>query len=403
MEEDIEVMKRDSCEIGGGGRGRCHPWRKVLGLTVISILLSVQALAQSGKQGEILVIGTGAVVEGNTASAREAAISDALIRGVEEYLSRRLGSQGMANNFPRLIQELIPKAREVVGNFNILAAEEVDRHYKVLVRLKINEEVMEEKFREIGVIETGGPPVKVLFLVSQIELPSGEASHWWRDPEGYTALSPTELALDRAFEERGFQPINRMLKGPEVAYLPEMKALDLTSADALRWGRAFSAEVVIYGRCTISEKEEIFVSLTALDVAREFMIDQVDQTGRVDEGSENGVQAIQRVIDEIAYTLSPSILRALSTREAEVSRLEIALKGLKSFRDFRMLRDFLEGEIEGVKSVRQTKVKGSMIWIMVEYAGGKDALIEKVLRHENLPFPVDVIETEEGEIIFNIR
>ena len=48
-------------------------------------------------------------------------------------------------------------------------------------------------------------------------------------------------------------------------------------------------------------------------------------------------------------------------------------------------------------------MKGSMIWVMVEYAGDEDALIEKVLRHENLPFPVDVIKTEEGEIIFNIR
>ena len=396
-------MKGDCCEIVVGGTGRFHPWRKVLGLMAISILVSAQALAQSGKEGEILVIGTGTVVEGNTASAREAAISDALIRGVEEYLARRLGSQGMANNFARLIQELIPKAREVVGNFNILAAEEMDRHYKVLVRLKINEAVMEEKFREMGVIESGGPPVKVLFLVSQIELPSGEASYWWRDPEGYTALSPTELALHRAFEERGFQPINRMLKGPEVAYLPEMKALDLTGADALRWGRAFSAEVVIYGRCAISEKEEVFVSLTALDVAREFMIDQADHTGRVDEGSENVVQAMQSVIDEIASILSPSIFRALSTLEAKVSRLEIALKGLKSFRDFRVLRDFLEGEIEGVKSVRQTKVKGNMISIMVEYVGDEDAFLEKVLRHEKLPFPVDVIKTEEGETVFNIR
>jgi hypothetical protein len=369
------------------------------------LLVYAPSLAQSGSQGEILVIGTGTVVKGNTARARDAAISDALIRGVEEYLARRLGSQGMANNFPRLIQEVVPKAREMVGNFNILAAEEMDRYYKVLVRLKINETLMEETFREIGLIEMGGPPAKVLFLVSQIELPSGEASYWWRDPEGYTALSPTELALHRAFEERGFQPINRMLKGPEVAYEPEMKALDLTGADALKWGRALSAEVVIYGRCAISDKQEVFVSLTALDVAREFMIDQADQTGRVEEGSENLVQTMQKVIDEVASTLSPSILRTLSTLEAKRTRLEIALRGLKSFKDFRVLRDFLEKEIEGVTSVRQTKVKGNRIWIMVEYAGDEETFLEKVLRHEKLPFAIDVIKTEEetGETVFNIR
>jgi len=396
-------MKLHFFQFGARRHGRFRRLGNVLGLIAISMVVCAPVLAETGKQGEILVIGTGTIVEGNTARAREAAISDALIRGVEEYLARRLGSQGMANNFPRLIQEVIPKAREVVGNFNILAAEEVDKYYKVLVRLKINDTVMEEKFREIGLIETEGPPVRVLFLVSQVELPSGEASYWWRDPEGYTALTPTELGLHRAFEERGFQPINRMLKVPEVTYLPEMKVLDLTDVDALRWGRAFSAEVVIYGRCAISERKEVFVSLTALDVAREFIIDQADQTGLVDESSEGVVQTMQRVIDEIASNLSPSILRALSALEAKVSRLEIAIKGLKSFRDFRTLRDFLEREVEGVKSVRQTKVKGNMISIMVEYSGDEDAFLEKVLRHEKLPFPVDVIKTEEGETVFNIR
>ena len=396
-------MKLHFFQFGTRRHGRLRGLGNVLGLIAISMVVCAPVLAETGKQGEILVIGTGTIVEGNTARAREAAISDALIRGVEEYLARRLGSQGMANNFPRLIQEVIPKAREVVGNFNILAAEEVDNYYKVLVRLKINDTVMEEKFREIGLIETEGPPVRVLFLVSQVEMPSGEASYWWRDPEGYTALTPTELALHRAFEERGFQPINRMLKVPEVTYLPEMKVLDLTDVDALRWGRAFSAEVVIYGRCAISETKRVFVSLTALDVAREFIIDQADQTGLVDESSEGVVQTMQRVIDEIASNLSPSILRALSALEAKVSRLEIALKGLKSFKDFRTLRDFLEREVEGVKSVRQTKVKGNMIWIMVEYSGDEDAFLEKVLRHEKLPFPVDVIKTEEGETVFNIR
>jgi hypothetical protein len=396
-------MKSHFYDFGGLRSGRLLLWGSVLGWIAVSLLVCAQAMAETGKQGEILVIGTGMIVKGNTAQAREEAISDALNRGVEEYLARRLGSQGMVNNFPRLIQEVIPNAREVVGNFNILAAEEVDKHYKVLVRLRINDTVMEEKFREAGVIETGRPPVKVLFLVSQIELPSREASYWWRDAESYTALSPTELALDRAFEERGFQPINRMLKVPDVDYLPEMKTLDLTGVDALRWGRAFSAEVVIYGRCAISDRKEVSVSLTALDVAREFMIDQADQTGLVGQGSQGVVQTMQRVIDEIASNLGPSILRAITALEAKVSRFEITLKGLKSFRDFRTLRDFLEREVEGVKSVRQTRVKGNMISIMVEYPGDEDAFLEEVLRHDNLPFPLDVVKTEDGEIVFNIR
>lgn len=405
-ERDFQLMDKHILRLSGRGNDRRDTVIGVLGLIAIFLFLSTTAFAETGKRDEakdILVIGTGTIVEGNTAQAREAAISDALVRGMEEYLARRLGSQGMVNNFQRLIMEVIPMAGELVENFNILAAEEGDGYYKVLVRLKINDSLTEEKFREIGLVEIAGPPVKVLFLVSQVELPSGEASYWWRDPEGYTALTPAELSLHRAFEARGFQPINRMLKVPEATFSPEMKALDMTSMSASKWGRAFSADVVIYGRCAILESKEVFVNLAALDVQREFVIDQADQGKMVDQSSEDVIQTMERVIDKVASTLSPSILRSISTLEAKLSRLEITLKGLGSFKEFRMLRDFLEGDVEGVKSVRQTSVKGNIISIAVEFSGDEDVFLEKVLQHEKLPFPVDVIKTEEGETVFNIR
>jgi hypothetical protein len=194
-----------------------------------------------------------------------------------------------------------------------------------------------------------------------------------------------------------------MLKVPEATFSPEMKALDMTSVGASKWGKAFSAEVVIYGQCAIVESKEVFVNLAALDVQREFVIDQADQGGMVDQSSEDVIRTMERVIDRIATILSPSILRSIGTLEAKMSRLEITLKGLRSFKDFRMLRDFLERDVEGVKSVRQTSVKGNIISIAVEFSGDEDVFLEQVLQHEKLPFPVDVIKTEEGETVFNIR
>ncbi|MGD2126887.1 MAG: hypothetical protein PVG99_12455 [Desulfobacteraceae bacterium] len=381
----------------------------IFGLIVLSIFTVTLVGAETGKgidKKEILVVGTGNIAGGNIARAREAAISDALIRGVEEYLSRRLGSQGMMNNFPRLIRDVIPKAREEIENFYILTGERTDKHYKVLVRLKINEKVIEEKFREIGLVLTGGPPIKVLFLVSQIEKPVGEISYWWRDPEGYAALTPTEVVLHRAFEERGFSPVNRLLRVPEEKYSSEMRALDLSNEDATRWGQAFSAQVVIHGGCEIVEGKEVSVRLTALDVDRAFMIEQDYQIESLDQGagrSEQIMQSMERAMNRIASRLSPLIIRAIRAPEVKTSRLEIVLKGLRSFRDFRMLRDFLERDVEGVESVRQTRVRGNIISIMVEFSGDEDKFLDIVLRHENLPFQVDAIKTDEGEIVFNIR
>ena len=190
----------------------------VFGLTIfftVSLHPSMAEMSSKAGQKEILVIGTGTIVRGNEAEAKKKAVSEALVKGVEEYLTRRLGRQGMINNFSRLIHGIIPKAREEIENFNILAEERVDQDYKILVRVKVNEKVMEEKLREIGLIEMEGPPIKVLFLVSQIKPREGEISFWWENPQGESPLTPTELVLYRVFQARGFRPVNRLSSIPK--------------------------------------------------------------------------------------------------------------------------------------------------------------------------------------------
>ena len=51
------------------------------------------------EQEEGLVIGTGTVVDGKVAEARKTALSEALVKGVEEYLAKRMGKQGDDESF----------------------------------------------------------------------------------------------------------------------------------------------------------------------------------------------------------------------------------------------------------------------------------------------------------------
>ena len=90
-------------------------------------------------KNEILAIGTAKVQKGNLAQAKSDAISDALVKGVEYYILRRLGSEGAANNFRRIIYEITPSAREKIENFNILVEDQTEEEYQVLIRLRVNE------------------------------------------------------------------------------------------------------------------------------------------------------------------------------------------------------------------------------------------------------------------------
>jgi len=392
---------------------RMHQPKRILVQTIFAISVSLLNLATSmaetggkGEQSEILVIGTSPIESGNVAKAREMAISSALIKGVEGYLAKRLGSQGMINYFPRLLYDVIPKAREEIENFHILAEERIDGYYKILVRVKVNEKVMEEKLRDIGLVLMEGPPIKILFLVSQLEPSEGKFSYWWKDPESQSSLTPVELALHRVFQERGFRPINRLLSVAEGEYSSEMQVLELSDVDAIRWGSLFSADVVVHGRCEIIEGREIYLSLKALHVVNAFMIYRDTQTESLEEDLgdvEQIIQSIEKAIDNVATRLAPEIIGAVEEPDAKINQLAVTLQGLRSYRQFREFKVFLEKNISGVRSVKQTKVKGDALSISVEFLGDKDKFVALLSGHEKLPFRADVSRSEEGEIFVTLR
>jgi len=375
-------------------------------LCIFNNSLSVAQVDKKLQENAILVIGTGTILDGNVAKARKMAIAEALVKGVEAYLGRRLGSQTMINNFPRLLQDVIPKAREEIENFHILAEERTDTEYKILVRVKVNDKVMEEKLREIGVILMEGPAIRVLFLVSQTQTRKENIFYWWRDPEIDSAMSLVELALHRVFQERGFQPINRLLKIPEGEYSAEMKALDLSDEDAIRWGELFSADVVVQGRCEIIGGAEVSIVLRALHVENRIMIGRDMQSQRIAEGAgdmEKIVESIEIAVNNVASRLVPEIMMAIELPETKTAKLSLTLKGLRSFGQFRAFKDFLENSVPGVKSVKQTRLRGDSMSVAVEFLGDEEKFVQRVSKHENLPFKADWTRTEQGEIVVLIR
>jgi hypothetical protein len=213
---------------------------------VLWLSLAPAAMGAKTAENEILAIGTATIKEGNLAQAKESAISDALTKGVENYLLHRLGSEGVVNNFNRIIYDILPRAKVKVENFNILLEDQTGEEFKVFIKLRVNEKVIDEKLREAGVVVTDGPPTETLYL-------------------------------------------------------------------------------------------------------------------------------------------------------------DITLKGLSSYKQFRTFRDFLRRDVSGVKSVRQTRVRKDSISVAVEFQGEKKRFVERVLNHENLPFLVKLDQGEDEGIVFRIE
>ncbi len=362
-----------------------------------------KAQARTGKN-EVFAIGTSSIVKGNLASAKERAISMALKKGVENYLIRRLGSQGTMNNFKRLVQDIIPKAKEEIENFNILTEEQIADEYVVLVKIRINKEVIDEKFRDAGLIFAEGPPIKVLFLVS--EKKDSAVSYWWKDPEVQYALTPTEVVLHNMFQKRGFAPINRSLGLPELEYSRNMRSSELEDSDILTWGKLFSADLVIYGQTEIVDGKEVSMTLRALEMNHGIQICQgMDSEPIVKrtEGKEGLIEALEIIANRLAERLTPSIIRIAASDIETVRHLDVTLEGLSGYRDFSAFKNFLIKGVKGVKSVTQTRMRRNSISIVVDFQGGRDLFLDRVLNNRGLPFSVDLNETESGGILLIVN
>jgi len=356
------------------------------------------------KKNEIVVAGSSRITGENMALARNMAITQALMRGVEDYLLSRLGVRGMADNFERIAREIIPKAREEVEIFHIVSECQINDTYNVLVRLRINEALMDRNMRDAGLLSFGDAGLRVLVMIS--ETYNGDVSFWWKDPEIYTSLGVVEVALNNLLQQRGITPVDRTSGVSDVHAYTKLEALYLEDADIVRWGRLFSADVVIYGHARLEDQGKISLELVAVDVDRGNRIYkdyEIEETEKGIEGKKGIVRSTGRLMNRLAPRLVPALLGPGITGRNEIRSLEVELEGLRNFRQCRVFRDFLRSRIKGVRSVVQSRISRDSVSLSVEFEGERRLLLDRILRHPELPFPLAPAAAKGEEIILRIQ
>ena len=373
-------------------------------LLIVGFHLS-PAKASGKKEGnEILAMGSCKIINDNLAQAKEKALSQALEKGIEDYLIRRLGKEGMVNNFQRIVNEVIPNAKEAIANFYILSEDQSGSNYTILVKLGINKKVIDNKLKRAGLVVMRGPGIKVLFLIS--EKHGEETSYWWKDPELLSAMSPIELALYNSFQGRGFIPVNRQTGITQIELSDDQRSLGLTTEAIVKWGRLFSADVVLCGKAEFIQDVEISLTLKAFDVSRGTFICQgrhAEPIQKDAQGRQQTPAAIKMLVNHLTARQAPIIIRSAASKLEKTRTLEVTITGLKSYKQFMDFRDFLEKNVKGVKSVKQTRARSDSISFQVRFDGNEKKFIQRIQNHESLPFLLDYSLTEEKTIMIEVK
>jgi len=352
----------------------------------------------SEKGNSILSLGMAKIIDDNIAAAKQKAVSSAIERGVEHYLVRRLGEKAAAEYLDRLVEGVIPRANELVENYYIVREAQVGDHYALLLQIKVNEKLAGDRLQEAGLLQTETRAIKLLFLVGEEE--AGKLKYWWSSPDELSPLNPTELALFRAFQDKGFDLINRTVSLPPSGVSAEMRRGELDLSSISKWGEVFDADVVLYGKSLIGQDGGISVAFQVVRVSDGTEYCQLTQawTGGSAQSREEIVNALDETIRQMMPRLESCIEEAGGAVQQAYSHFVVTLKGLESYVQYKRLRDFISKEIPGVKRFTQSRIGSHFVSFEVEFQGDKNKFANLVMYHDGLPVPIKGVEQQGDEV-----
>jgi hypothetical protein len=370
---------------------------------ICPFLFSTGWAAEKGTvDNELLVIGSGTVTAGNIAAARQDAIAHAMSKALEDYLATRLGEANMITSFERLVREILPAAKDGIENFHILAKDLDANRYRVLVKVKINSEVIEERLKLNGITTVQLPNIRILFMVSEVK--GDSLTYWWKGPETFSQMAQTDVILYRVFQEHGFIPVDRTLGALDIAYSKGMTSPDLKVPDLLQWGRLLSADVVIAGRTVFLDESRVYMALKAFSVKEGLALGEAAETGQRNLEKDSNTPAellLERVARILVRRLGPSIIQETSAKPAGIQLFQVQLRGLRSLRQYRDLLEFLRKEVSGVQSVMESRIEGGTVTVTVAFLGEREKLLSGILNKEGIPAKMVLEKSQDNEIVLS--
>ncbi len=388
------------------GMKRVYNVVAVLLFAVVAVLgfplnrdLRAQERGSTGRTGQVLALGVAKIVENNVASARQQAIARAVKKGVEYYLVSKLGQKTTAEHLDTLIDRILPRAKELVEYYHVVKETQLEDRYTLLLSIRVNEKLAIDRLREQGLLGTEAKPVRILFLVGNTLQGSGQ--YWWKRPEEISPLCPAELALFKAFQDKGFEFVDRTISFPTAEVTPEMKQVELSPLLIKAWGELFGANVVVYGKGQTESSGEVSMSLQVISVADGTEYCRMTETSF--STTKPSPQEIVSIFEEIVNRMMPRLEACVADaggQELAYKTFEVVLRGLKDYVQYRRLKNFLSKEIPGVKEFVQSRIGSHYVSFRVQFQGDEEKFASLVMYHDALPVPIQSVEKKEGQVVF---
>jgi hypothetical protein len=355
-------------------------------------------LFSSGATGQEVVTvtakGSAAVVSGNVAGAKEAALEDARRSAVEQVGSEVI-SETVVENFELVKDVIVTKVAGYVKNYSVVDEACSKATCKTTIEAQVSAKMIKD---DASIIYKEMKKPRVMILVPETS-PSGEVE---------IKSSVCENTVMEYFKAKGFELVDRSQALANIEADRIRAAARGDAKEAVMLGSRAGAEVIVVGTANTGAPESIrgilyaatpTVSVRAINTANASIYATSTETGKGQGGTPDQAQktALQETAKKVGKDIFWKIVQAWNQEKLNGVPIEVVVTGV-NFSRLNKLKKELSG-LEEVKEVIQREFAAPAATLTVYVLGDANRLAELI--HANNIAEVKAVS--QGKVTIELK
>lgn len=350
-------------------------------------------------------MGRARISEGNTAAAREQAISDALLSALEQAVGNVLPLDPLVQNFHKVNEVFYDKSDDFIREYKVLAETRYENFYRIMLQTSVSMDNLKQWLSDTGILPGKNKKLKILFLMAK-QHPK-ETAPEQLGGEGMSFLeTAAERTMAETMREQGFLVLEDEVIPKDLAAKNLFNA-DFDDKTAMNIGRHGHADVVIVGKSNLQESMgsmgsgiKSFKGTVELRALRTDTGEIIASAFRTAAGVNPDERVAKRnALSDAAYlageVLADGIASAFQLNKPE--KLKIIVKGTSDLANFVIFRNAMNNMPE-VRGIQIMEMKSNEAVILVDFKGNAEELSDVLMLKNFDSFAIKTFEVFENEL-----
>jgi len=380
-------------------------------LLLLSLLfISAPVLAQESKtvtsEGVAVVQGT------NMDIARDAAISDAQQKAVEQAIGILIDSQTQVENFQVISDSILSQTKGYIKRYNVVREVKEDNLLRVTISAEVSLGKLGDDLSAIGILMGQMHKPRTMILVAEQNI--GQEWHaWWWYGSGNVHASQSDMAITDntlmdKFTEKGFEMIDHQAASQDIKVTQAYNVQVLSAQQARTLGNQAHAEVVITGKGLAKLYGNVGGGLKSVQADISLRAVRTD-TGQVLATAVThaaavhiseitaGNDALKKAATEAAEQLTTKILAQYSKEVGGTRSVNITVNGLNKTQ-FVKFKDVLRNQVRGIKGLNERSFQNGVAKMSVDSKNSAQIISDELSLKDFGTFSVEVVSSTANQL-----